>query len=315
MTFLARSSSTMTIANTSGVPASFSFVEKPSMEDSDETMETRGWLSTSFTRSDDEVGTVEGLGTSVTLEPGETVTAVVEGQVSTIPFLRALNDGRAKVEDVLVLRVDGGRDHFISVRGAWLPTCFGRSIDELIRVPEGGIRKFVQEKKIKGAIPYDSDVHCSAPRELFKLTEAIQTLSERCIADSAMLEDMELPGEPGWPFDAETRAASVAEKEALKACVIEAMDKDGAIIDALPVELLSSHKLELLSSVLLLFLASLTDGLVTAQLCAKLSTSVPSLTSLPMSSWGDMKTRCLMFSRARQTTTLRLCFSPPRWRG
>lgn len=293
MTFLSKRSSAMTIANTSGVTASFSFVDKPAMDDSDDGMESKGWLSTSFTNSDDAGDRVEGLGAVITLEPGETVMAIVEGQVSKIPFLRALNDGRAKIEDVLVLRVDGGRDHFITVRANWLPTCFGRSIDELIRVPEGGIRKFVHDKKIQGAIPYDSDVHCSAPRELFKLTEAIQTLSERCVADAAMLDDMELPGEAGWPFDAETWAASVAEKEVLKAGIIEAMDSDGAIIDALPAELLSSHKLELLSSVLLLFLASLTDGLITAQLCAKLSTSIPSLTSLPISAWGDMKNRVL----------------------
>jgi hypothetical protein len=71
------------------------------------------------------------------------------------------------------------------------------------------------------------------------------------------------------------------------------MDNDAAIIDALPVELLSSQKLELLSSVLLLFLASLTDGLVTTQLCAKLSTSLPSLTALSMSAMGDMKNKVL----------------------
>jgi hypothetical protein len=293
LTYLSRKSCTMTIANTSGVAASFSFVDKPAMGDSDDGIESKGWLSTSFTRTDEETGTIEGLSDVVTLEPGETVTVLVEGHVSTIPFLRALNDGRVKIEDVLVLRVEGGRDHFITVRGNWLPTCFGRSIDELIRVPEGSIRKFVSDQHITGAIPYNSDVHCSAPRELFKLTEAIQMLSERCVADAAMLDDMELPGEAGWPFDAQTWTASVAEKEALKASIVNAMDNDAAIIDALPVELLSSQKLELLSSVLLLFLASLTDGLVTTQLCAKLSTSLPSLTALSMSAMGDMKNKVL----------------------
>lgn len=292
LSFLARKSSFMTIANTGGVPASFSFMERPATDDSDDGSQSHGWLKTSFTKSD---GSGEVIGPNVMLEPGETVTAILEGQISSIPFLRALNDGHASTEEVLVLRVDSGRDHFITVRGQWLPSCFGRSIDELIRVPEGGIRKFLQERNIRGAIPYDADVHCSAPRELFKLTEAIQTLAERCIADATMLEDMSLPGEAGWPFDAGACSLSTEAKEAIQACVIAALDTDGpSIAEVLPVELPSSHKLELVASVLLLFLASLTDGLVTAQMCARLATTFPSsLAALPQSAWPDTKMNIL----------------------
>ncbi|KAM3530999.1 hypothetical protein MY4038_004671 [Beauveria bassiana] len=288
--FLSKRSNTITIANTGGVPASFSFMDRPAMEDSDSGIASHDWLSTTFVKSDDSSYAV---GPNVTLEPGETVTAILDGQISSIPFLRALNDGRATLEEVLVLRVDNGRDHFITVRGQWLPGCFGRSIDELIRVPEGGIRKFLQDKKIHGAIPYDSDVHCSAPRELFKLTEAIQTLAERCVADANMLEDMSLPGDAGWPFEAGTCTLGADEKQAVQSRIVGALDTDGSLAEALPIELPSSHKLELLSSVLLLFVASLTDGLVTAQMCARLATNIPSLAALPPSAWPDTKMKIL----------------------
>ncbi|KAJ6786000.1 hypothetical protein PWT90_07636 [Aphanocladium album] len=289
LSFLARKSSSITIANTGGVPASFCFVDRPAMDDSDANL-NHEWLKTTFVKSDD---CGEAVGPNVMLEPGETVTAVLDGQVASVPFLRALNDGRASLEEVLVLRVDNGRDHFITVRGQWLPSCFGRSIDELIRVPEGGIRQFLADKKIPGAISYDADVHCSAPRELFKLTEAVQTLAERCAADAHMLEDMSLPGDAGWPFDAHACELGADEKEAVQSCVVAALDTDGHIADVLPVELPSSHRLELVSSVLLLFLASLTDGLVTAQLCARLATTMPSAAALPQSAWPDAKMKIL----------------------
>lgn len=290
LSFLAKKSSTITIANTGGVPASFSFMDRPAMDDSTSDIQSQSWLQTSFVQSEDGDKTV---GPIVTLQPGETVTAVLDGQVSSIPFLRALNEGHAALEEVLVLRVENGRDHFITVRGQWLPSCFGRSIDELIRVPEGGIRGFLQQRNIAGSIPYDSDVHCSAPRELFKLTEAIQTLAERCVADATMLEDMSLPGDAGWPFDAGASSGSAYEKESIKATVVAALDTDASIVQVLPVELQSSHKLELLSAVLLVFLESLTDGLITAPMCAKLSTTIPSLAGLPPRAWPDVKVKIL----------------------
>lgn len=290
LSFMAKMSSSITIANTGGVPASFSFMERPGMEESDSGIQEHSWLQTSFVKSDDSG---EAVGPNVMLEPGETVTALLEGQVSSVPLLRALNDGRAAIEEVLVLRVDNGRDHFITARGQWLPSCFGRSIDELIRVPEGGMRKFISDNGIKGAIQYDMPVHCSAPRELFKLTEAIQTQAERCVADANMLEDMVLPGDAGWPFEASVGGVAAAEKEAAQAAVIAALDTDGSIAEALPIELQSSHKLELLSAVLVLFLSSLTDGLIPAQLCAKLATTIPSLWSLPAGAAPDMKMRIL----------------------
>lgn len=289
--FLEKHSLSLTIANTSGVPATFEFLDALHTDEGDQPGSAY-WLKTTFVQveGDDNRGP---LGNSVTLEPGDTISALVEAKVFQVSHCRSLNDSRSKLEDVLVLRVEDGRDHFLPVRATWLQCCFGRSIDELIRVPEGGIRKFVQEKGIKGAITYDCDVHCSAPRELFKLTDAIQTMAERCAADEAMVEELSLPSDPGWPLDDATWTAKEQAHEHIKAAVISALDKDDAIAETLPVELTSPQKLEILTSVLLLFLASLTDGLVPPLLWAKLSTNLPSLSGLPTSAWPDVKTQVL----------------------
>ncbi|KAJ4056955.1 hypothetical protein NW761_003439 [Fusarium oxysporum] len=279
----------LTVANTGSVPATFSFVTKPTTEDGDDAVPV--WLKTTFLSADEEFQ--EPLGETVTLDPGETALVLLELQVSAISHIRALNEARAKIEEVLVLRIEDGRDHFIPVRGIWQPSCVGRSIAELIRIPDGGIRKFVEKKGIKGAIAYDSDIHCSAPKELFKLTEVVQTLVERSLAESTMLEEEVLPRDPGWPLEASTWRVGEADMQDAKVKLVSALDNDAFLLDALPLEWPASFKLEVVSSILLLFLESLTDGLIPTQLWAKISSSLPNVTSLPMTAWPDTKTQIL----------------------
>ncbi|KAI1030093.1 hypothetical protein LB504_010539 [Fusarium proliferatum] len=279
----------LTVANTGSVPATFSFVTKPSTEDGDDAIPV--WLKTTFLSADEE--SQEPLGKTVTLDPGETALVLLELQVSAISHIRALNEARAKIEEVLVLRIEDGRDHFIPVRGIWQPSCVGRSIAELIRIPDGGIRKFVERTGLKGAIAYDSDIHCSAPKELFKLTEVVQTLVERSLAESTMLEEEVLPRDPGWPLEASTWRVGEADMQDAKVKLVSALDNDASLLDALPLEWPASFKLEAVSSILLLFLESLTDGLIPIQLWAKISTSLPNVTSLPMTAWSDTKTQIL----------------------
>ncbi len=107
--FLRKKTCSLTIANTGRVPASFSFVEKPTTEEIDE-VDLPQWLTTAFTRPDAgaDDGEMIDLGKEVTLEPGETVNSLVEVLVDDLAHVRMLNDGQAVLEDVLVLRVGGG---------------------------------------------------------------------------------------------------------------------------------------------------------------------------------------------------------------
>lgn len=275
--FLRKETASLTLANTGGVAARFSFVEKPTTEEESGEPRPVPWLTTSFAHPDEEIDASE-FGGEVVLEPGETARAFLEAYVGDATHARMLNDGQANLEDVLVLRVTDGRDHFIPVRAVWSPTCIGRSIDELIRVPNGGLRAFIASRSKNnnnddhmGSIPYDLDVHFAAPKELFKLTEAVESLTERALADELMLEEHQVPKDPGWPLA--EKSWKYTDKEARRTHsmrIIDALDSDRPIVDAFDPETPSVERLEAVSEVLLLFLASLTDGVVTIPLWARI---------------------------------------------
>ncbi|KAK3685312.1 putative PI phosphatase group protein [Podospora appendiculata] len=283
--FLKAEASTVTLANTGRVPATFSFVEKPTTDAEDGYGSSLPeWLKTSFIRSEaseDEPELVE-LSKEVTLEPGETVNALLEVLVDDVSHARMLNDGQMGLEEVLVLRVTDGRDHFLPVRATWSPTCIGRSIEELIRVPKGGIRRFSRSLSEKngrsGSIPYDLEVVSAAPRELFKLTEAVETLTERVLADAQMLEECKIPEDAGWPFDHNTRNTDKSSQISHIVAVIDALDIDQPIGGAFNPDVPSTERLEAVSEVLLLFLRGLADGIISITLWNRIEqVSLPSI--------------------------------------
>ncbi|KAI8961489.1 DNase I-like protein [Daldinia sp. FL1419] len=279
--FLRKESRSLTIANTGRVTATFSFVEKP---DTVDVSKYPNWLEFKFIRSEiiNNGGAEESLGDKVTLEPGETVNAIVQAYIYDLAHLRALNEETAQLEDVLILRVNEGKDHFIPIMAAWIPSCFGRSLEELIRVPRGGgMRALVKERQKGGSIPYTLEVYKSSPGELFKLTEAVQTLVERIIADENMLEEAKVPrDQPGWPFDKDTWQASNAnDHDKLRAAIVEALEEDRPILDAIGADVPTLKRLEIVSEVLLLFLRSMPDGIITAPLWAKIEQALPNIGS------------------------------------
>lgn len=287
--FLDKRTTYFTFANTGRVPATISFLERPSSTEGGS--DFAQWLTTSLSRT--ELSEVGGeavvLGNKVTLEPGETVNAAIHALVNTPSQARQLNDGRASLDDVLVLRVTAGRDHFIPVRATWLPTCIGRSIDELIRVPDGGgIRAFAaslpstpdndkQEKKhTGGAILHDLPVHRSAPKELFKLIESLEVLADRALADEQMLDSYSIPKDSAfaWPF---SDNAVAGPHDHLLPEVLDALDTDRPIADAFPPETNPCLRLETVADALLLFLHALTDGVITAPLWTKIEQQAPNI--------------------------------------
>ncbi|KAF3023158.1 hypothetical protein E8E14_014043 [Neopestalotiopsis sp. 37M] len=304
--FLQPSTRSLTIANTGGVPATVSFVQKLGIDDGSDDMTKSAdaeWLSVSLHHSPDTMlqesdNQSKKETQEIVLEPGETASATLAISVASISLLRSLNSGTAALEDVLVLRVADGRDHFIPIRAKWTPTCFGRSIEELIRVPprQGGLRGFINRlqrdkqdvgKDWKGgSIPYSLDVHSSSPPELYKLTAAVEALSERVIADESMVQAdaVKVPRDrAGWPF-AEKHPATDQESDRSThlTSIIRALDTDDPtnLLDAVPkTEISTIVKLEIFADALLIFLRSLTDGIVPAHLFAKIETALPSLGS------------------------------------
>jgi inositol polyphosphate 5-phosphatase INPP5B/F len=266
----------VTIANTSQVPATFAFVGRPSISGGGELI-APPWLSVFFVASetDEDEPVAKDFKREVTLTPGDAVNATLELFVDDLDLVRDLNSCKAQLDDVLVLRVTDGRDHFIPIRGSWQQSCFGRSIDELIRVPEGGVRALrPQRNSSKDSAPVNrgQEVCWSAPRELFKLTEAVESLTERVIADANMIESAQLPKETAdWPFGEKSWLLKDKNaRENRKRYALEALDSDQNLSDSFPPEVPAIEKLEIIAEIMIMFLRSLTDGIVTETLWTKL---------------------------------------------
>ncbi|XP_054994966.1 type II inositol 1,4,5-trisphosphate 5-phosphatase isoform X2 [Sorex araneus] len=93
------------------VPCQFEFINKP-----DETWYCKQWLNVNPSRG--------------YLLPDSDVEIVLELFVNKTTATQ-LNSGEDKIEDILVLHLDRGKDYFLSVSGNYLPSCFGSPIHTL----------------------------------------------------------------------------------------------------------------------------------------------------------------------------------------
>lgn len=84
-----------------------------------------------------------------------------------------LNSGREVLEDVLILRLEGGRDYYISVKATYARSCFGMSVDELALYAEP-IRSIPLDP-IKRAEKFDPSAAAALciPKELWRVVDAI----------------------------------------------------------------------------------------------------------------------------------------------
>lgn len=341
----------LTVANTSRVPSTFCFMERP-VDSSQAAGIAPRWLTIKI--NEKVISSAAEHSEQITLEPGDTATVELELRIKDTDDVRFLNDNsRSDIEDILVLRVENGRDHFIPIRGRWLESSLGRTIDQLIRIPEGGIRKLQGQKpsdstkeKVKKAISAvaaattfssdlnrspsaasttssskaesatddESDAHpvrFSAPRELFRLTEAIEGLSTRVVAEwemthdtrnvgtpsatpttsssstgsdkdfinvrSASIEPARAPWDehPAWPFDSacwtmQSRSPDQWHTALSDACT--ALDSDEPLDPSISSAFSRDQRLYVLCNLLIIFLASMPDGIVTGELWPSIET-------------------------------------------
>lgn len=288
----------LTVANTSGVPATFAF-EIPGHEGGSFN-KTPSWLELHVDQRVDNEHEHMKKPTSQerTLFPGELAHVEITALVQDIDQVRLLNAGKIKLEEVLVLRVVSGRDYFISIYGNWLPTCFGRSVEDLTRMPEAGARSLV-DPAVSREVNDESEVRLSAPRELFRLTEAISELAERAVAEWSMTKgdtQSEQPpwaAEPhgaGWPFLPETwTLKSREERIPLLVSVYESLDTNEALTANFAPEVPSLQRLEILAETLQVFLHSLSDGIVTPSVWHNLEQQILARekSKLPPPSWEE----------------------------
>lgn len=315
----------LTIANTSRVPASFSFIERPVGAEQAPGIAPK-WLGMLINGR--SISSSSKSSDLVTLEPGETCAIELELRIMNMDDVRSLNDNDRMLDEILVLRVENGRDHFIPIRGKWLESSLSRSVAKLVRIPEGGVRRLQGQKPAdkgkaaKAAISAahaftsmlpsggggggesssrpdssagaqktsssnddeDDPVRFSAPRELFRLTEAIEELGVRVVAEWDMTNSGSSTVESGdssktapwdenaaWPFAEEcwTERTTTHWNTAMsEAC--NALDDDKPLEPSLPDDLPRIQRLYVLASLLMLFLTSMPDGVVPAEMWPKI---------------------------------------------
>ncbi|KAF2095074.1 DNase I-like protein [Rhizodiscina lignyota] len=296
----------ITIANTGQVPATVSFVDRPvSAGQIEGPMPI--WLSAKFDReadsdssaSKDTKLTSNSPNLRFTLDPGDATTVTLLLRVEVMELVKSLNEGIASLDDILVLRVEDGRDHFLPVRAKWLHSSLGRSIDKLIRIPEGGVRRLQGQKPNSGS-GHRTDATCgrasgtsspaslshtdtntvkwSAPRELFRLTEAVENLAQRSIAEWDMTAKSSENGRQrppwelhsGWPFWEDSWSPWGADaRKATVSSIYEALDVDKPFDELIDAATPVLARLEAFAGVLVTFLTNLGDGVITPDLWDK----------------------------------------------
>lgn len=146
---------TITLENTGQVVCEFSFLKKPA----DDAV-AKSWL---------QIEPHAGI-----IIPGEKAELKFTVWVdhSTAPML---NEGKDTIDDILILHLKNGRDHFISISGKYLHSCFGNSLSRLVKMHKS-VRE-LQSLQACGEEPSSNDDDdardLKLPKELWKLVDYI----------------------------------------------------------------------------------------------------------------------------------------------
>lgn len=260
----------ITIANTGRVPATVGFVDR-TVDQGPSGGVAPSWLKISFDRASDNRNENPNALREYTLEPGDAANVELTLHITDVPLVRKLNDRNESLEDVLVLRICDGRDYFLPLRGVWLQSVMGRSLDELVRIPEGGVRR-LQNSRLGVDSMETEGVKWSAPRELFRLTELIEELVERSIAEWGMKGKEDPPPWEeylGWPFARMSREQeNYREEQNLKANIRESLDSESNFELLFRAECTSIDRLQAVAETLLEFIMNLEAGIIAAEMWA-----------------------------------------------
>lgn len=100
------------------------------------------------------------------------VTITINGQTAQL-----LNSRREVLKDILVLRLENGRDYYITVKGTYARSCFGMSLDELVlykdpirSVPLDPIER---AQKFRDESDLGAGSALCVPKEIWRIVDAV----------------------------------------------------------------------------------------------------------------------------------------------
>lgn len=157
--FMQHQVKTFTIHNDGQVPCQFEFIQKL-----EETAYCKPWLSANPCKG----FLAEGGKVDIELE------MFVNRSTAT-----ALNSGEEKLEDILILHLERGKDYFLAVSGNYLPSCFGASIQTLCHMrepiqdmPEETVRQLtLMPLQPKGGISSVTEKPLEIPKEIWMMVD------------------------------------------------------------------------------------------------------------------------------------------------
>jgi inositol polyphosphate 5-phosphatase INPP5B/F len=107
------------------------------------------------------------------LIPGEQPTTINVTITIDNTTAQLLNSGREVLDDILILRLENGRDYYITVKADFSRSCFGMTVDELVMYSDA-IRNIPLDSVLR-AEKYDinpTQALC-VPKELWRIVDAI----------------------------------------------------------------------------------------------------------------------------------------------
>jgi len=96
------------------------------------------------------------------IPPKETLEVLLTAHV-TSETAQALNTGEDTLEDILIFRLENGRDYFVTITGEYMKSCFGSTIEYLVKTP----------MPVRYATPDSSGKVLTLPKELWRIVDFI----------------------------------------------------------------------------------------------------------------------------------------------
>ncbi|PRP81515.1 inositol 5-phosphatase 4 [Planoprotostelium fungivorum] len=134
---------TVCIKNTGKVVCKFKFIQKLN-----EATAFKPWI---------HINPVEAIMVQGTIVP-ITLTILVQKMTAL-----ELNLGKQNLSDILILSLENGNSFYLTIKGEWLPSCFGSLLTHLIRYPE--------PVRTSQPLPPDSENCLSIPKELWRIVD------------------------------------------------------------------------------------------------------------------------------------------------
>lgn len=103
-----------------------------------------------------------------------------------------LNAGREVLDDIVILRLENGRDYYITIKATFARSCFGMSADELVLYTEP-VRNIPIDpiERAKRFDPTASSTLC-VPKELWRIIDAMY---ERGLQEPHLFVEPGIPAE------------------------------------------------------------------------------------------------------------------------